>query len=372
MKTTLLLTALLLSLACFAQEKSWTFAVSGDSRNCGDVVMPAIAAGAKQDGASFYWHLGDFRAIYKVDEDFLASPDPNFARHDRDTGDPLVVNYLQGAWDDFFKYQIKPFDDLNLPVFLAMGNHETYMPKAMDDLMTRYKERFDTLPIREQRFKDLRFAPPATHYHWVNQGVDFITLDNSVNYMFDTDQLNWLYSVLKQDESDPNIKAIVVGMHAALPDSVAADHSMCSTDAGIASGRAAYRALAAASATRHVYVLASHSHYFLDNLYDTQYWRDARNGGAVLSGWIVGTAGAVRYALPAGATGRAHEYGYLKGTVTADGKITFQFQPLTSDDLKRSASPDFKPDFVQWCVDNNPPREKMHIPEPRDYCKEKQ
>ena len=34
-----------------AQEHAWKFAVSGDSRNCGDVVMPAIAAGVKQSGA---------------------------------------------------------------------------------------------------------------------------------------------------------------------------------------------------------------------------------------------------------------------------------------------------------------------------------
>jgi hypothetical protein len=40
------------------------FAVSGDSRNCGDIAMPAIAAGVRKDGAQFYWHLGDYRAIY--------------------------------------------------------------------------------------------------------------------------------------------------------------------------------------------------------------------------------------------------------------------------------------------------------------------
>src|ERR1035438_3520244 len=50
-----------------AQERSnaasWKFAVSGDSRNCGDIVMPAIAQGVAHDGAAFYWHLGDYRAI---------------------------------------------------------------------------------------------------------------------------------------------------------------------------------------------------------------------------------------------------------------------------------------------------------------------
>jgi len=48
---------------------AWRFAVSGDSRNCGDVVMPAIAAAVGKSGAQFDWHLGDCRAIYDFDED---------------------------------------------------------------------------------------------------------------------------------------------------------------------------------------------------------------------------------------------------------------------------------------------------------------
>jgi hypothetical protein len=59
-----------------AQQKSndaWTFAVSGDSRNCGDVVMPSIAADAAKNNVAFYWYLGDLRAIYAVDEDYQHS-----------------------------------------------------------------------------------------------------------------------------------------------------------------------------------------------------------------------------------------------------------------------------------------------------------
>ena len=37
----------------------WSFAVSGDSRNCGDIVMPAIAGSVLKRQARFYWHLGD-------------------------------------------------------------------------------------------------------------------------------------------------------------------------------------------------------------------------------------------------------------------------------------------------------------------------
>jgi hypothetical protein len=32
----------------------WKFAVSGDSRNCGDIVMPAIAQGVRQSRPEFY------------------------------------------------------------------------------------------------------------------------------------------------------------------------------------------------------------------------------------------------------------------------------------------------------------------------------
>src|SRR5262245_16599294 len=51
----------------------WKFVVAGDSRNCGDVVMPAVAAGVKSAGAAFYWHLGDFRALHDFDEDIVAA-----------------------------------------------------------------------------------------------------------------------------------------------------------------------------------------------------------------------------------------------------------------------------------------------------------
>src|SRR5882672_2273759 len=55
-------------------KSEWSFVVSGDSRNCGNVVMPAIAAGAEKNGAVFYWHLGDLRAIYTTDEDYQHEP----------------------------------------------------------------------------------------------------------------------------------------------------------------------------------------------------------------------------------------------------------------------------------------------------------
>src|SRR5258708_10140125 len=50
-------------------EGSWRFIASGDSRNCGDIVLPTIATHSGRFSPSFYWHLGDLRAIGKVDED---------------------------------------------------------------------------------------------------------------------------------------------------------------------------------------------------------------------------------------------------------------------------------------------------------------
>jgi len=71
-------------------SESWHFAVSGDSRNCGDVVMPAIAEKVRGERAAFYWHLGDYRAIYDFDQDIKArNPTIN------------VITYESSAWNDF-------------------------------------------------------------------------------------------------------------------------------------------------------------------------------------------------------------------------------------------------------------------------------
>src|SRR6266446_7537618 len=86
-----------------ATEGTWRFIVSGDSRNCGDVVMPAIAAQSMERyQPSFYWHLGDLRAIYKIDEDMAA------AAHK--SGESLSCKaYLERAWPDFIDNQIRSF-----------------------------------------------------------------------------------------------------------------------------------------------------------------------------------------------------------------------------------------------------------------------
>lgn len=92
--------------------------------------------------------------------------------------------------------------------------------------------------------------------------------------------------------------------------------------AGVESGRRVYQLLLKMQRDAHttVYVLASHSHYFMDGTFNTAYWKS--NGG-VLPGWIIGTAGAELYPLPPAAgdakAAKTNVYGYLVATVNPAG-----------------------------------------------------
>ena len=320
----------------------WHFAVSGDSRNCGDIVMPAIAAGVRKDNASFYWHLGDYRAIYMFDEDY------------RQVNPAATIqDYEANAWPDFIAHQLKPFGDL--PVFLGVGNHELIPPQGRALYMPQFADWLDTPELRRQRLRD----NPADHvlktyYHWIDRGVDFITLDNASADMFDLNQMTWLGDVLKAAAADPSIHTIVLGMHAALPDSLSAGHSMNDSAQEQASGRQVYAQLVQFRNTtrKSVYVLASHSHFVMDNLYAT-----ACHANEVLPGWLIGTAGAVRYRLPpehaAATVAMTDVYGYLLATVAADGTITFDFKQVDEKDVPPSVVTEFSRDKVHWCFAEN-------------------
>jgi calcineurin-like phosphoesterase family protein len=336
---------LLISASGALAQQSWTFVVSGDSRNCGDVVMPAIAAGAHHDQAAFYWHLGDFRAIYDFDQDYkqlVSSP-------------PTISDYEKNAWDDFIENQLMPFGDT--PVYLAIGNHELYAPKSRGDYLLQFTDWLDAPELRQQRLRD---SPKDhrlhTYYHWQRGGVDFVSLDSASPDQFDSEQLGWFERVLAEDAKDPSIASVVVGMHEALPDSIARAHSMSDTPQAEASGRRAYGDLLKLQQTskKNVYILASHSHFFMDGIFNSAYWR--ANGG-VLPGWIIGTAGAVRYTLPANASdakaAKTNVYGYLLATVNADRTIDFRFHELEEKDIPAEVVSRFSQDFVHQCFIGN-------------------
>ena len=84
---------LLCAVSLSLHGQTWQFAVSGDSRDCGDVVMPAIANSIATTQAQFYWHLGDFRKIYDFDEDMQATQPANKPMN--------ISDYESAAWPDF-------------------------------------------------------------------------------------------------------------------------------------------------------------------------------------------------------------------------------------------------------------------------------
>jgi hypothetical protein len=167
--------------------------------------------------------------------------------------------------------------------------------------------------------------------------------------------MRWFDRLLKIDVADPSIKTIVVGLHAALPDSLASDHSMSDYPQGIESGRVVYKALLQArSQGKKVYILASHLHAYLANVYNTPYWKEH---GGVLPGWIAGTAGAFRMKLPAAAVdaseAKANTYGSLIASVQTDGTIQFVFKEVNEPDVPAAVVTLYGQEFVRFCFAEN-------------------
>jgi len=328
-------------------EGTWRFLASGDSRNCGDVVMPGIAELAKKDQVAFYWHLGDLRAIYNFDEDLQHQPE-HLAK-------PMTVaEYETIAWPDYIESQIAPFG--SIPFFLGIGNHETIPPvKTREDFLIQFADWLDSPVLNAQRMKDdPRDHRLKTYFHWIDRGVAFYYLDSATAEQFDAAQLSWFERNLAKDLANPAIQTIVTGMHKALPESISKGHSMNESPTGTESGRRVYADLLRArdEAHKHVYVLASHSHYYMDGIFDTDYWKQH---GGVLPGWIVGTAGAVRYELPPNSPESAlkNVYGSLLGTVQPNGEIKFEFKKLEESDVPASVTTKYGKDFVHWCFAEN-------------------
>jgi hypothetical protein len=332
-----------------SENGAWRFLVSGDSRNCGDVVMPGIAETARQNQAAFYWHLGDLRLTTNFDEDIVHQPE-NIAK-------PLsITQYGNIEWTDYIESQIAPFG--SMPFFLGIGNHETVPPnKTREDFLLQFADWLDSPVLHAQRLKD----DPTdyrmkTYFHWIDRGVAFYYLDSATAEQFDAAQLRWFERTLAKDLADPSVATIVTGMHKALPESISAGHSMNESPTGIESGRRVYADLLRAQNESHkrVYVLASHSHYFMDGIFNTDYWKQH---GGVLAGWIVGTAGARRVPLPPNSadarTALPNVYGSLLGTVQPNGEISFQFEKVEEKDVPAAVSARYGKDFVHWCFAEN-------------------
>jgi hypothetical protein len=323
--------ALVLQCSCvlLAQTSAkWSFAASGDSRNCGDIAMGGIAESVRASGTKFYWHLGDYRAIYDFDQDLLAAPEVR-NRH------LTISDYQKIAWQDFISQQVELFGDL--PVHLTIGNHELISPKTRGDFVQQFADWLDTPQLRAQRLRD----DPQDHKlhiynHWIEGGVDFISVDNASADQFDDEQVAWIERVLARDVADAAVRTVVIGMHDALPDSVSTGHGMNESAQMERSGRHVYRDLLdfRTKSNKRVYVLASHSHFVIEDVYNDSCHPQP---DTLLPGWIVGTAGATRYRLPAKLEGakqaQTDVYGYLLGTVQPNGEIQFAFKEIKQADI---------------------------------------
>ena len=345
-----------------AQNSSepWRFAVSGDSRNCGDIVVPAIATDARKHEVAFYWHLGDLRRTSGPDEDFVAE----MAHQGKPTD---LAEYEKDEWDDFIQNQINAWGDT--PYYLGIGNHETTAPKTRAQFIEKFHAYLDRPDVREQRLKDnAKDKDPHTYYHWIRNGIDFIFLDNATKEQFDDVQMRWVRDVLARDEKDSAVTTLVVGMHEALPASISSNHSMDqASKAGWDNALEVYKLLLKMQNESHkiVYVLASHSHYFMEGIYNTAYWREH---GGVLPGWIIGTAGAERYPLPPDAKdakqAKTNVYGYLLATANPGGDpagtIKFEFREIKQGDISNDIVERFTKQTVKECFAGNRKETQIH------------
>jgi len=329
-----------------APAPTWSFAVSGDSRNCGDFVMPAIGAKVKAEKDAFYWHLGDFRWIVSPDQDMEALQPPGVHLSQSE--------YQQRAWDDFLAHQMAAFG--SLPVLLARGNHEVVNPMTREGYIAKFSSFLSRPEILAQRKADGTSSEPVQPwYHWARDGVDFITLDNASQDEFSSIQLRWLRSVLARDLAPQSgIRTIVAAMHESLPNSTSSNHAMDDWALGKETGEQVYTwLLGAQAAGKHVYILSSHSHYYSPNIYNTPYWKQQSSN--VVPGIIIGSAGAHRYKLPpeADKASKTNIYGYLQGAVHGDGTIDFGLHVLNESDLVQNKWPNAPLDAIHECFIHN-------------------
>jgi hypothetical protein len=161
--------------------------------------MPTIAThSAERYQPAFYWHLGDLRATYKIDEDMAAAA--------ASKGQPLSCEaYLKAAWPDFIEHQIAPFGATRF--YLGIGNHEVIPPRTSTEFASQFQDWLltprlamagrDELDIAGaksgpcQRIAARPYRSATPYYHWVRSNVDFIYLDNSTG-IFPKDQLDQL------------------------------------------------------------------------------------------------------------------------------------------------------------------------------------
>lgn len=173
--------------------------------------------------------------------------------------------------------------------------------------------------------------------------------------------------MLAHDGGNSFVRSVVVGMHEALPDSIASNHAMCDDShkaESCGSGHHVYNALLDFQNKKSVYVLASHSHFYMKGIFDNLP-PDRR-----LPGWIVGTAGAVRYKLPENSPpdAKTDVYGYIVATVEGDGRIEFDFRQVLKSDIPKTVRQLYPAPLISWCFAHNSENRDAHAKDITSRC----
>src|SRR6185437_3241333 len=109
------------------------------------------------------------------------------------------------AWQDFIEHQLEPFGDI--PVYLSLGNHETIPPKTRNEAFQTFADWLDDSVIRVQRLADNPHDHKVeSYYHWIKAPVDFITLDNASDDMFDDSEIAWLEAELERAARNKEVR----------------------------------------------------------------------------------------------------------------------------------------------------------------------
>jgi len=110
----------------------------------------------------------------------------------------------------------------------------------------------------------------------------------------------------------------------------------------------------------------------MENIYSTP--ELSPKGVDPLPGWIVGTAGAVRSALPdirpaAPAKSQTDTYGYLMGTVSSNGTIQFDFEEIREADVPKYVRERYPAKSIAWCFEHNSQNKEPKGPDLTLNCK---
>ena len=139
---------------------TWTFAVSGDSRNCGDVVMPAIAADATSTTSLSTGTLETCVRSPRPDQDFLQESES------RRTSLPISPTMSTTPGTTSSKTRSNP--GAMCLSFSASATTKPHVRKPERRLWLRFTIILDRPEMQEQRLKD---DPKAT------EPQDLLSLD---------------------------------------------------------------------------------------------------------------------------------------------------------------------------------------------------